>query len=145
MICTGRGSAAGTGGKPRSRKVCAVSIIRSRVRARAASLGLVPDEDIADGVGVGGVEHRSDLVDRKIHAAKIADLPGHTQLVTPIAPVGRPRVHLSRLEQPDLVVVAQGGHGEPTQGGEPPDLEQGVVGVVHGHHRAPSGNRRLNL
>ena len=68
---------------------------------------LVPVEDPLDLLRTVCLQHGPYLVDRKVHAAKLADQPGVTELGPVVSAVRRPRVNRGRLENADLVVVPQ--------------------------------------
>jgi hypothetical protein len=73
------------------------------------------------------VQHRADLVERQVDRAHSADQPGVVKLVPRVPPVTGVRVDLNRLEQTDLVVVAQRRDGQAGRDGEPADVQEILV------------------
>ncbi len=69
--------------------------------------GQVGGDDLVAGLKVGGVEHRADVLEGHLEVAEPPYHLGSADLVGGVAPVARGRVDVDRLEQADLVVMAQ--------------------------------------
>ncbi len=69
--------------------------------------GQVGGNDLVAGLKVRGVEHRADVLEGHLEVAEPPYHLGSADLVGGVAPVARGRVDVDRLEQADLVVMAQ--------------------------------------
>ena len=90
---------------------------------------MVGDHPVA-GLDVGGLKHDLDVTERHLQVAEAADDLRRDDLLWGVAPVPAVHVHLGRLQQAELVVVAEHLHAQVRGPGEVADRE------CRGHERS---------
>ncbi len=89
------------------------------------------------------VDDLADLLDGQVVPAQHPDLPGALGLPAAVPTVPGYRIHRSRRQQADLVVVPERADRQPGQPGEPPDSHQLVV--IHGTTIGPPVTQESTL
>jgi NAD(P)-dependent dehydrogenase (short-subunit alcohol dehydrogenase family) len=107
---------------------------------------MVGDHPVA-GLDVGSLEHNLDVLEWHVQVAKAADDLRRDDLLWCVAPVSAFYIHVDRLQQAELVVVAKHPHAQVRGPGEVADGEGGgqdeILGLTQCESQTP--NPRLTL